>query len=106
MTALMTNQARAYVNHGRWIADCPRDCGSALILQNGQGGYHCPECGHLTTVEWPADVEGITAALMERPIPKTRNWFPEGHTLALRAGCEHGQTVQQLRDETHDNMGE
>lgn len=107
MTALITPaQARAYLNHGRWIADCPRDCGSAMVLQARQTAYHCPECGHLCSVEWPPNVDDISDVMLERPIPKTRNWFPQGHELALRAGAPHGQTVQELRDEAAEHAGD
>lgn len=101
---LLTNKARAYCNWGRWIADCPADCGGALALEPGQAVFHCPECHQLSETEWPKDPDGIWEALSERPVPNTRNWFPEGHTLALRAGCPHGQTVAQLNDETEENM--
>lgn len=100
---LITNQARAYVNFGRWVADCPLDCGSAMQLQPGQGSYHCVECGHLATIEWPDNADDIWAALDERNAKRNRNWFPSNHTLALRSGSPHGQTVQELRDETQEN---
>lgn len=97
---LVTNKARAYVNFGRWIADCPTDCGSALQLQAQQGMFHCVECGHIAPVEWPEDADPITEELAKRPAPRNRNWFPKGHDLALRAGLPHGQSVKELQDET------
>lgn len=96
-------EARAYVNHGRWIADCPRDCGSALTLEPKQTAYACPECKWFGGIEWPSDADGITHALEQRAVPRTRNWFPEGHTLALRSNSPHGQTVKQLMEETEEN---
>lgn len=105
MTALITPaKARAYVNFGRWVADCPIECGCALELRPGQLTFACVECKTITLLEWPDDPDGIWEALLERPAPKTRNWFPEGHELALRSGSPHGQTVQELRDETHDHV--
>lgn len=100
---LLTNKARAYVNFGRWIADCPMDCGSALQLQNGQPVYHCIECGFDTEIEWPNNVAEIWDALSERPAKRNRNWFPKDHHLALRSFSPHGQTAQELRDETEEN---
>lgn len=100
MSTLLTNKARAYVNWGRWIADCPIDCGGALSLEPGQATFACPECHSLSQIDWPADADEIWEALKERPAPKFRNWFPAGHTLALRANCPHGQTPKQLREET------
>lgn len=106
MTTLITSQARAYVNFGRWIADCPTGCGNAAGLQPGQGTFMCNPpggCGFMTSVEWPNNANEIWEALEERPIPKTRNWFPSNHDLALRAGCPHGQTPADLRDEAKEN---
>jgi hypothetical protein len=106
LSKLLTNKARAYVNFGRWIADCPYDCGSALQLQPGQAQYQCVECRLFSSVEWPDNPDEIWEALNERPAPKNRNWFPEGHTLALRCGAPHGQSAKELRDETREFGGE
>lgn len=103
MATLITNNARAYVNFGRWIADCPMRCGSAIQLQGGQDVFHCPECTYLASVEWPTNADEIWQALGERPAKRNRNWFPENHELALRSGSPHGQTVAELRDETEEN---
>ncbi|MFC5744839.1 hypothetical protein [Actinomadura rugatobispora] len=93
--------ARAYVNHGRWVAGCPREfCTNALELQPRQARFSCttvPDgCGLDAPIEWPPDADDIWAALMRRPVPATRNWFPTGHELAVRAGCPHGQTAADL----------
>lgn len=103
MSTLITSRARAYVNWGRWVADCPVNCGGALMLQPDQGAFLCQECGTLSEVEWPKDPQGIWEALLQRPAPKFRNWFPSGHALALKAGCPHGQTIAQLIEETAEN---
>jgi hypothetical protein len=96
-------QARAYVNHGRWIADCPRDCGFASELQPKQSGYVCSECKWIGEVEWPDDADGIWEALQERAVPRTRNWFPSSHPLALKSNSPHGQSVKELMQETEEN---
>lgn len=96
-------QARAYINHGRWIADCPRDCGCALTLDPHQPTYACPECKWMGGVEWPDNADEIWEALQKRAVPRTRNWFPSGHSLALRSNSPHGQTVKQLIEETEEN---
>lgn len=106
MATLITNKARAYVNFGRWIADCPTGCGSALQLNPGHGMFQCVECFFVTEVEWPNNAEDIWETLAKRPAPKFRNWFPEGHELALRANCPHGQTVKELEDEAAEHMKE
>ena len=97
---LIQNQVEAYANHGRWIADCCRQyCQSALELRRGQQFFTCGECKQEASVVWPNNVDEITEVLKVRPVPSTRNWFPAGHDLAVRSGCEHGQSVQQLKDE-------
>lgn len=93
------------MNFGRWVADCPADCGSALKLSANQSMYHCVECGQLAGVEWPTDADEIWLELSQRPAPKNRNWFPSGHVLALKSGSSHGQTPRQLREETETYMG-
>ncbi|WP_344890463.1 hypothetical protein [Actinomadura meridiana] len=94
--------ARAYHNYGRWVADCPRPfCANARRLEPGQERFWCgPEekgcCRLDCPIEWPPDAEDIDRVLKRRPVPATRNWFPSGHDLAVRAGIEHGQTVADL----------
>lgn len=105
MTLLKPARARAYVNFGRWIADCPLECGSALALTPSQESFHCPECHAVSLVEWPTNPDKIWDALQERPARRNQNWFPKNHTLAVRAGCPHGQTVKELKDETEENRG-
>lgn len=104
MAQLLTTRARARVNHGRWIADCPRrHCANAMRLDPRQATFHCGGeggCQMVAEVEWPADADGIWAALQERPVPGTRNWYPDGHVEALRLGLPHGQSPADLRDET------
>lgn len=103
MATLITLHARAYVNWGKWIADCPMDCGSALALEARQVAYACPECKGVALVSWPDNVDEITDVLAERPVPRTRNWYPSGHDLALRFGMPHGQSVSELREEARDH---
>lgn len=99
---IVTNKARAYVNFGRWIADCPIDCGSAMRLNPRQAMFHCVECRHVAEIEWPANADELWDALEKRQAPKNRNWFPAGHPLAVRASIPHGQTVKELEDETRE----
>lgn len=103
MAHLLTTRARARVNHGRWIADCPRPhCANAIRLQPGQASFHCSGeggCQLVAQVEWPTDAEAIWGALQERPVPGTRNWYPPEHGEAVRMGLPHGQSPAELRDE-------
>jgi hypothetical protein len=97
-----TPTARAYYNHGRWITDCPRPgCANAQALTPAQWVFECSNCLVRAPVEWPPNAAEITAELDRRPVPDTRNWFPEDHPLALASGRDHGQTVSQLADEFH-----
>lgn len=112
MTQLITTaRAWARVNHGRWIADCPRPyCNNAILLSPRQAQFHCSGeggCRLISDVEWPADADGIWDALLERPVPGTRNWYPHGHQEAVRMGLAHGQTAAELRDEQaeHETPG-
>lgn len=101
--------ARAYLNHGRWVADCPREhCSYAFELEQGQGRYTCRTrqgkgCGAEAPVEWPADAAEIERALERRPVEATRNWFPHDHDLAVLAGLPHGQTVADLLAENEEH---
>jgi hypothetical protein len=107
---LMTNAARAYVYNGMWVADCPAGCGGVEQLYEAKhrGGprvvrrtlFHCSYCHHATSdIDWPSDEADIMAVLQLRPIPHNRNWYPADHPTAVRFGLEHGQSVQDLRDE-------
>lgn len=100
---LLATRARVYVNHGRVIADCPRPyCANAEKLSPRQGTFHCSNCLMVAEVEWPSDLDEILAVLGRRPVPQTRNWFPDGHELALRSGCPHGQSVADLEAENRE----
>ena len=80
--------ARAYVNHGRWVADCEQPyCNGAESLEPRQALVHCSNCHWEGMVQWPPDADAIWEVLAVRPVPQTRNWFPSGHELALRSGC-------------------
>jgi|SRR5688572_12525247 len=101
-----TNMARAYVNHGRWVADCPTTCGGAEELEAGQTMFACEECFQISPVDWPSDADEIWNALQERPFNRVRHWYPAQHDLAVRAGIPHGQTPEELRQEATEYMKE
>lgn len=96
---LISSRARAYVNYGRWVADCPINCGGALKLHPGQNLFHCTECKTISEIEWPSNAQEIWEELETRIAPRNRNWFPSNHDLAMRANMPHGQSVSDLRDE-------
>lgn len=72
-----------------------------LFQCGGSGG-----CQMLAPVDWPTNADEIWEELGRRPVPVTRNWYPEEHPIALNAGIPHGQTIAQLVEETIENMGE
>ena len=68
----------AYVNHARWVVDCP-NCNSAETAWE-DGYFMCSEChnsdvgGKLKRVVMPINRKGIENALSVRQ-PLNRNWF-------------------------------
>lgn len=108
----------AVVNHGRWIAECPRPrCGNAFGITPGTDGLLCatPQgdgCGYAGRVEWPKDAAAIITELLNRPVAADRNWAPAGHrqtrhslTPGGRVVAEahpEGQTVADLRAENRE----
>jgi hypothetical protein len=94
----------AYFNWGRWVADCPRPCGSAMELTPGQEEIACRTCQCAALVEWPDNAPQISTVLAERPQEQHRNWYPKNHPLAIRGSIPHGQTVKQLQAETRERM--
>ncbi len=75
----------AYLNHGRWVADCPEPyCGGAELASGGL--FVCANCKRAATIIWPDDKELIDQITAARPIPETRNWLP-------------GETLEDLRQE-------
>lgn len=92
----------AHVNHGRWLAECPRPrCGWAFGLDPGQGGQICqtPDgggCGYAGTVQWPADAAAIDTELALRPVEADRNWAPAGHAQTYRSRTPDGRVVAEV----------
>lgn len=78
--------ALAYVNHGRWVADCPTPfCTGAVVLLTGSpflcGNCLNAECGfRYRLVSWPAERGEIEEILSTRLLPENANWYP-GETL-------------------------
>ena len=74
--------AIAYVNHGRWVADCPtQSCPGAVALLPGVA-FLCDsclnvDCGHrYRPVAWPAHRGRIEEILIERMLLEEANWIP------------------------------
>lgn len=112
--------ARAYVYGGQWVADCPRPgegtkpgCSNAEFLyepsrMNGprdreKSFFICSHCGFQAVIKWPRRREEILMALMVRPVPDNRNWYPIDHPVAVRFGLPHGQSIADLLAENEDH---
>lgn len=83
-----------YVNHGRWVVECP-DCPGAQLASRADRRFLCNYCGNAAIgglwrpVVWPKAVSSIEAELEKRPT-RSANWLP-------------GETVSELRAETDAN---
>lgn len=65
--------ARARVDDGRWIADCPWMCGNAFNLPAGADWFWCTECagggwGNTAVLQWPDNMTQLTANLESLPV--------------------------------------
>lgn len=108
-----TPVARAYVYHGEWVADCPRGCGNVEFLyqatmMNGprtakKPFYHCSNCGMQALIDWPDNEMEILRALVVRPVPDNRNWYPKDHPVAINFRIAHGQSVKDLESESEEH---
>lgn len=93
--ALKAAHAIAYVNHGRWLADCPFNCGGARMVQPNVD-FWCVFCGNADAggqsvpVDWPGNPDQIEEVLKYRQLERYRNWTP-------------GETIAKLREENQDN---
>ncbi len=111
--------ARAYIYNGEWVADCPQEgCSNVEFVERkldkdrGVAGtrgermdaYFCSYCKVMaTSIRWPDDADELMEILERRPMPHTRNWYPEGHLSALRFGIKDGETVAELRAENAEH---
>jgi hypothetical protein len=72
---------RAYVNHGRWVADC--ECGGGMGVWSENRRAACMDCGRVYGVEWPdPDIRRLAEeALLVRAKLANRNWDPASETV-------------------------
>lgn len=95
----------AYVSGGWWVCKCP--CGNAPQAHpGGEPGWPepvavCLECGLIFRPVFPKDWKQAEAALLERPDPGTRHYFPHKDAAAW-VGEDKAQTVAYLRRENKD----
>lgn len=111
----------AFVFNGEWVAECPvNGCNNVEFLTTRlpehrgrrdlppgpvQPVFACRNCLTVSPhVEWPDHPDDLMAVLNRRPVPQTRNWYPDGHPHALKwAGTPHGQSVADLEQENRDH---
>jgi hypothetical protein len=89
----------AYLNHGRWIADCP-NCMNGIVLHPEWPRIGCLGDGCYRTfvsIEMPANWREIEEAVQDRRVDK-RNWFPGESLERLRAE----NMLNRVRDFTRD----
>ena len=79
----------AYMNHGRWVIDCPA-CNTGWLVRpetpsllvDGRGGvHHGCKCGDVLIVQFPAEKMAIEEQVEKRPNLINRNWRA-GETIA------------------------
>lgn len=76
----------AYVNHGRWVADCP-ECGGGILVRivpsERVDRTTCRDCGSEVGIVRPDD-EVVAAGedVLSRRRPENRNWDPSRETVA------------------------
>jgi hypothetical protein len=100
--------AEAYLNHGRWVADCPASgCTDArAVYPEDANGVPSPSpildqaCkrGHqFRIVMPPPQLEAqIVAAVDDREVDADKSWFPKGHQWAELGGFPTGQSPKEL----------
>lgn len=101
--------ALVYVNHGRPVVDCPFGCGNAYLYEAGQTVRECTGpggCKYNFTVLAPSNLSELMQELNKRPAKANRNWFPEGHPIAVRGSYPMGQSVADLSAEFQLESGQ
>ncbi len=87
--------ANARANYGRWIVDCPAQCGGAAHATEAFPYFICVYCGSegkWYDVRFPKNKRAIDTELMLRRHPANRNW-------------ERGTSLATLKREREENEG-
>lgn len=84
-------KAFAYLNHGRWVLECPHGCGQAWLLADiAEVAFSCDLCSLRvsgTTEKQAAEIDVIVSG---RPLAN-RNWYPGESLEMLRLeNARHG----------------
>jgi hypothetical protein len=95
--------ARAFVNHGRWIAWCPDCLHQAEAVWRGTPLFWCMACGNASInglwrpLTWPEDVDAIEARLDRLPTQR-QNWEPWAPTPSEEEEAEWAARVAEVRN--------
>lgn len=87
----------AYLNWGRWVADCPF-CRGAEVVGKQSKLFFCLSCGmienghHTMAVRFPEDIAEIEAALADEPVAR-QNWQATGN-MGLAAAERQREAVE------------
>jgi hypothetical protein len=105
----------AYLNHARWVADCPEPgCHDARLVYEVHPKTGVPTGRKLTEdvcanghrfeiVMPPAEFEAqVAAAVAGRAEDADKAWYPRGHERAMLAGLPTGQSIDDLTRENHE----
>lgn len=77
----------AYINHGRWVADC-RWCNTGMLTRPAWGVAYCAECGARYcrgTVSYPGEFKAAEAILLVRVRREQQNWDSTQSIASLAA---------------------
>ena len=94
----------AYINHGRWVADCP-DCSGAELVNKTERKFWCESChntfnnGKCRRVIFPRNWNAIEKVILARPNLKNRNWkLSETIKDLKRQNKENGDPLEVTYD--------
>ena len=85
-----TESIKAFINNGRWVAECPMGDGCAFVVSKSDPYLICLFGPHGPyKIVFPANAEAIEAVLLLRPKPGNRNWTTENVSVLRRENSEH-----------------
>ena len=91
----LTKTTRAFINHGRWIVECPGGCTDAVMASDKYRVFVCslPMCAEkeYIRITFPAQRVSIEIELLKRPL--------HASGMKLHANWVFGESLQNLRDE-------
>lgn len=90
----------AYVSDGRWVCDC--SCGNSPSVDPEWRLAVCFRCGAIIRPLVPPDVGAAEAALLARPHPSLRHYFP-GHKEARKWGLPVRERAPDLERQNLEN---